>query len=542
MARRSGRLARSYNRRFYISLGLVFSIAIIAVAIFEVYRGGARPQSVDVAIKYRLSSPKPDPSIIILDIDERSLSELASEHGRWPWPRVVLAEALANLEGARAVLLNVMLSDPDKGNPDSDNTFNEVAAASRNVVFPLIRLNAANDSISEVRVGALPNAILSDLQAGDKRIAVLFPTFTGSHRELAVLNLTPDSDGIVRSFPARWPGDGYKLPSAPLRAVELARAGPVTNIPDSILLNWRNKRGDYRRVSFVDFLKGRVSGDSFKDAIVVVGVSAPGIAGTKPTPASAVADDNIILATAIDDIKNETYLRLTPDWVIAVTSLLVVALTMAAFTASIRPRLINKAFGATQAALVGVTVGTASYSFQFVDLRESLLAGIGYFVIAKIHAILAKKAARGVPLFIDYHRVNTSIGFLTLIGLDQQLLKPKAVRQCVGLLEKTHGLDHVIVIDNAFGVENVFGTICKDYLFVVVMHPGGAIVRDKQPATATIAELLQQATAREEGWVVVEREAAPGSHYDQDSLSAATASALIEAAGELLSRRAQPGT
>jgi len=42
---------------------------------------------------------------------------MAPAHGRWPWPRSVIAETVAGLSdaGAKSILVNFTFSDPDLG-------------------------------------------------------------------------------------------------------------------------------------------------------------------------------------------------------------------------------------------------------------------------------------------------------------------------------------------------------------------------------------------------------------------------------------------
>ena len=127
----------------------------------------AEASSLDIAVRARLSSPKADPGILLVDIDERSLAALSPKYGRWPWPRSVLAEGLAGLSGAgaKSVALNVMLSDPDTAHPEDDAAFDDVAARTSNLAFPITRLDTANDAKSEVAITAFAGAKVTAQQA-----------------------------------------------------------------------------------------------------------------------------------------------------------------------------------------------------------------------------------------------------------------------------------------------------------------------------------------------------------------------------------------
>src|SRR5690554_1358729 len=61
---------------------------------------------------------EPHPDILIVAIDDFSLRQL----GRWSWDRAVHAALLERLHeyGARAVLYDYLITEPDQARPDSD--------------------------------------------------------------------------------------------------------------------------------------------------------------------------------------------------------------------------------------------------------------------------------------------------------------------------------------------------------------------------------------------------------------------------------------
>jgi adenylate cyclase len=101
-----------------------------------------RQSTFDTMLRLRVNVPTPDPDIVIVDIDEKTLAAMSADYGRWPWPRQVLAEFLQNVEAQqpKAVVFDVLFSDPDIQNPDSDAYFNEVVAGTSNSYFPMLRL------------------------------------------------------------------------------------------------------------------------------------------------------------------------------------------------------------------------------------------------------------------------------------------------------------------------------------------------------------------------------------------------------------------
>jgi CHASE2 domain-containing sensor protein len=470
-----GLLARKSGEKYYFGLALVFILIALVVSVVNYLQGDVKTQSLDLAVKYRISSPSPDSKVVILDIDEKSLSMMSDKYGRWPWPRVVLAEALANLSdaGASAVLLNIMLSDPDKSNPGSDITFNEIAGGTPNIVHPLIRLNSANDHLSQITVGMLPNARPIKPNPVDSKIAVIIPFFSGSHDKLAVSNLKSDSDGMVRSFPILWKEGDFFLPSNAARAVEITSKHALKDLPNEILLNWRNKKGTYERISFSDFFDPSSSSVSidkatFKNSIVVMGVSAPGISTTKTTPVNLLTDDNQIIANAIDDIKNRTYLRLLPSWLIGLFSIGIICCLTKAFVAGVSPKKINRWFSFAQLSLVLITIGSASFSNYLVDLSSCFFLAMGYFLFAKVHLAVEQNASRGAAHFVNLGNIAKEFKQICVVALDAKKSNYYEIAECKKKLESTFGISKVFYIDNIFSSDNLISIACKNFKFFVL--------------------------------------------------------------------------
>lgn len=478
LVQRFGYAARTYRRAFYVGFAALVAIAIGMNALWEAVATDLKSRSLDFAVRARLSSPAPDPQIVILDIDERSLAQLSAAFGRWPWPRSVLAEAIATLEeqGARAIVLNVMMSDADKANPDGDRAFQEVAASAARTVHPMIRLNPANDATSEVRVQDIPGAVLLDPAAMQRRIAVLLPVFAGTHDKLGVANLAVDDDGAVRSHAPWWNEAGFRLPSIAQRAVSMAGLAVESTeriTQKGFILNWRNKRGDYRRVSFADAfasMNGEEGFDlaSLRDAIVVIGVSAPGIATVKGTAAWPLTDDNVILATAIDDLKHGTHLRTLPLWASSLVSLLFVGAMAWWFYVGVSDTLINRWFGVGQSLFVLLTIGSVSFTNYLVDLSDSFFFGMAFFVVAKLYAIVDHNASRGMPAYAAVS-ARADRDRMLLIGFSTRRATKADLAGLRDDLERRFGVDDVFLLDNAFGDGHLFDPVCKGWQFLVVL-------------------------------------------------------------------------
>ncbi|MGA0072694.1 MAG: CHASE2 domain-containing protein [Steroidobacteraceae bacterium] len=360
----------------------------------------------DTLIKYRFSSPKPSPDVLIVDIDERSLEIVGRDHGRWPWPRAVVAEAIAAIGEAKpkSLIVNVLFSEPVLDDPAGDEVLNLVADAYPQTIFPFVRLPPVSDSQSQLDAALIPAARPRPTESPnvDDRVAVILPGLAGLQKRLGASNLESDSDGIVRAYRYWYATSAHEIPS--LAAAALLYGNGIESFDSGKRLNWRNKKGDYHRVSFADlYLATQGNADFdwgvFDGKYVVMGPTAPGISVIKPTAARPITDDNTIIATAIDDQLSATGLDVVPDWALAIAAVLVVCLLSWAFMAEISEALIDGLFVVSQAFLVVITFWSVSYSYRIVDLTLVFNAGMLFFLVARSFLVAKRAAELGSELF-----------------------------------------------------------------------------------------------------------------------------------------------
>ena len=485
---RIGAQARSRPALFYLGLAAAFVIAILANLVWTWASPGVKE---DLAVRLRLSSPRPDPSILIVDIDERSLALMAPVHGRWPWPRSVIAEMVADLSdaGARAIMINLTFSDPDKDHPQDDATFQDVLTHTPNVVLPITRLNPANDSQSQVAITRFAGAVIRDSAAAARPVAVLAPAFSAAYGRLGFNNLRVDSDGAVRRFDPYLEEAGFAFPSLPLRALE---AGGITtsirpgDFPGGMILNWRNKRGDYERRSFAGVAADLDSGDAarmarYRGRLVVLGASAIGLGSLKGTPEAAETDDNTILATAMDDMKSGTWLRMIPPWGTALLSILSVLGLAAIFIFRMGQRWINILFSALQTGFIAVTIYFVSYTNYLIDVSTAVLFALGYFTIANIYTRIHLYALRGNPHFSDFIQKHAGEAFL-LVGVNGNEGAKSSVRVMVQRMDRRFGAGNVLHVDNLFDRGHVLQAATLGLSFVVLALPANDVAAARKAA------------------------------------------------------------
>jgi CHASE2 domain-containing sensor protein len=392
-------LVRRLGARAYLVFALVFTLFIVADLGLLNLVAAADTKLFDSLISHRLLTPKPDPDIVILDIDEASLAGMAREHGRWPWPNRVLGEMVRGLEAQqpRAIVFDILFSDPDVQRPDSDAAFNADIARSTTTFFPMLRLDPQNDHLSRIPVGALPGARAvqegADAQAP---IAIILPKVPAAldNGRLGTHQVTPDADGIIRRYPTWIEHKGWRIPSMPQRLAE-EFGYPGANQAD-VLLNWRGKPFSYHFISFVDVYrdlkaeKKQRPADEFKGKIVIIGSTAPSLFDIKGTPMARIHPGVEIMATAIDNFKHGDYLHERPKWVMKLAALLLIWSMAVALYRQTRIEVFDTVFGALQGALMAVAFAVVNLSDWYLDASAPLSLGLSFFALSRVYYGLSK--------------------------------------------------------------------------------------------------------------------------------------------------------
>jgi adenylate cyclase len=400
-------LTRKLKNNFYIYLATLFTLLVLLDAgVFHVGEN-MRDKAFDFMVKHRVFQPKTDADIIIVDINEASLAAFAKEYGRWPWPRQVLGEFVENIQAQnpKAIVFDIVFSDADIYNADSDAYFNEVITACENCFFPILRLDASQDSSSKLKYSQIPG-VKTGLQANNDAgvanatIAAILPHFDGALKtdRLGTHNVYPDTDGIVREYRMLHDDAGWRLPSLPFVVTQFTGAS-TDNIPNDMLINWRGKPFTYTYVTFSDVFTDLASKnkkrpqDEFNNKIVIIGSTAPGLFDIKPTAMDKQFPGVEILATAIDNAKHGDYLKVWRGKIpYILMSFSLIWLTTLAFYFKMDRDRFNSLFTGGQIGLLVLSYFAINLSNTYLDLTAPLLWAAAYFGVAKIYALATDRA------------------------------------------------------------------------------------------------------------------------------------------------------
>jgi CHASE2 domain-containing sensor protein len=422
------RLGRRWKNNFYLYLALAISALVIADTAFFHVTANMRQSTFDMMMRYRVMVAKPDADIVIVDINEASLAAMAKEYGRWPWPRQVLGEFLQQIEKQqpKAVVFDILFSDADVYNPDSDTYFNNAIAAGNNTYFPMLRLDSDSDHLSQIKPGMIPGVVPMDEEADkDATVAVVMPPFPAAINggRLGLQNIYPDADGVVRKYQLYSEDYGWRLPSLTDRLAQ-SEHWPATG-EQNVLLNWRGPPFSYHYVSFADVFAdfGRKvkqrSANEFSNKIVIIGSTASGLFDSKPTPLSKIHPGVEILATAMDNAKHGDYLRFPEGrlQVLLLTLLFVWSIAFAFYRGVGRAK-IDMLFAFSQLILIAVSFATINFTNTYINLTAPLTVGLLYFSFARIYSAATIKALERNMVRATLERNDTLRATLLLVRLD----------------------------------------------------------------------------------------------------------------------------
>jgi len=395
-------LVRRLGSRAYYGLAALLSLAVLVDFTFFHQVVLMENRIFDMLVSHRFRHATADPDIVIVDIDEASLNALSKDYGRWPWPRQVLGEWMEGVEQQqpRAIVFDILFSDADVFNPDSEAYFNAAIAATNNTFFPMLRLGVQNDALSQVRPSMLP--WLSPMPGAipqNTPLAVVLPKYRAAidGARIGTHQVTPDKDSVIRHYPIFLEHAGWKIPSLPQRVAEKLGFPQPDPQQEDFLINWRGKSFSFKYVSFgdvyADFLRKHRQRphDEFAGKLVILGSTAPSLFDIKASPTEKIFPGVEILATAIDNLKNGDALRELHPGIKLAMALVFIWGMAAALARQIPAARFDRMFAGLQVFFIGVAYLTLNFSDVYIDMSAPVTFGLVYFSIARVYNSLSEQ-------------------------------------------------------------------------------------------------------------------------------------------------------
>lgn len=304
----------------------------------------------------RLAVPaRRDPRIVLIAVNQASLDYFEKQNLYWPWPRSMYGALLGFLKtgGARVVVFDALYSSPSPYGQSEDAAF---GSALKDFGRPVVLAMDSGAAPHELRATPPPERFavkagpaLAAAALSRKSFRLPVPELLTAAAFLGDTTIDADPDGVFRRVPLAAEMAGRLIPTLPAAAAMAASgrsleelAPPLADGRMLVRFHGKSLTDDPRLKTYDSYPAGDVmlswqaledkrrpdlDPALFKDKIVFVGLTAPGLMDNRPSPISPVFPGTEIVAAATDNLINRDFL--TPAPAIALTAILLAALIAA---------------------------------------------------------------------------------------------------------------------------------------------------------------------------------------------------------------------
>jgi diguanylate cyclase (GGDEF)-like protein/PAS domain S-box-containing protein len=268
-------------KKYRAHIFVVCTLAIVALSGMQ-----NALQNVLADLSFAWTSRQASGDVVVIAIDPSSIERI----GVWPWPRRLHAELLRKLEsaGVQDIVFDVDFSAPSDA--ASDQAFADaLGEAGGSVVLPSFKQSGAGGK----------NAAAIRINRPLKQF--------GDHSWSAVVNVTVESDGLVRRYPFGETLDGEFLPS-----MGAVLAGQYVTTQEPFLIDFSIRTASIPVLSYVDVLRGdEETLKKLKSKRVVIGGTALELGDRLSIPNGSVVSGPLLQALAAESILGNRVLRPT---------------------------------------------------------------------------------------------------------------------------------------------------------------------------------------------------------------------------------------
>ncbi len=367
---------------------------------------------------------------------------------------------LTAIKELRNVYIDLKLNDKDsstkrfyellneaEANLDNDAKLAEAFKKAGNVILPIYFDTRSKGKDEEVPgyikkssykvVHGLKDEWATSAAMWLSKIKPLLPSFADSVAGIGHINLFPDSDGAIRSqihaigyldktFVPSFPmaivktfkgldenqirvilGDSINLKVTPSKTVRI----PATDFDMPTLINWNDGPGvAFHTTPFRNILNKKFQTSLFRDKIVIVGPTAPGIGDRFVTAISSNLPGVEIIANSVSNILTEKFF-VRPQWIAFIE--LGIILIFGIYISFLLPRL-KAGTGAIITLILFLSYGTAGTILFFrsnIWLKitpQIVLLILGYILVVSKHFFITERTKEKVEA--DSVETNKALG------------------------------------------------------------------------------------------------------------------------------------
>ena len=381
------------HKLFPVTTGLLLVFGVVAVQLSDtgvLHSVQQRLEWLAYNVRLNASLPqgsKPDPRIVIVDIDEKSLKA----EGRWPWSRETIATLIDKLfeHQVAVVAFDVLFAEPET-NP-VQLVLEKLSGTARQNVAPTLQgvmaqldgdahlaaklqrrdivLGYTFGNEQQESVGQLPPSLPNiDRTVLHNSLIPIMPSYSANLPRLqqaarygGFFDADLDEDGILRRSPlvkrygdqlyaslalevarAVYATEEIKIHTVPqgnkvaVESVGIAGYAIPTDAQGRVIIPYHGPHPSFPYVSATDVLHGTLPKSMLENTVVLVGTTASGLMDMRATPMQANYPGVEVHANIIAGILDQRF-PVHPDWIEGADFLLLLILGVA--LALLLPRL-----------------------------------------------------------------------------------------------------------------------------------------------------------------------------------------------------------
>jgi adenylate cyclase len=268
--------------------------------------------------RFLIAGARPAPaSVAIVAIDDQTLSESGGDAPT----REMMTRIVRALAGFHPQSIAVDVAFIKARDTDADAELARALKAAPTVVAAIGVFDTADSSPGP--------AESSDLALAPKPSSVLWPIEPiRDASQVGLANVSTDSSGAPRYIPMIYQTPDGVIPSFALAAasqalqaepvlgpgrIEIAGQSRAMDLGYHLPLRFYGPEGSFKRISAVQVLRGDLDPEALRGKLVIIGVTAAGVADSFATPFDRVAPGVEVFATAIGNLLAGDGLARTPS-------------------------------------------------------------------------------------------------------------------------------------------------------------------------------------------------------------------------------------
>lgn len=429
---------------------------------------------------YQRIEPRPYERVpvTVVDLDDDTLAKI----GQWPWPRTLLADLVGRLQeqGAAAIALDIVLSEPDRTSPSAvlrlwpdlpetralralveDGTLLDHDAALARTIegAPVIVGFAQADgetATAPVRKAGVA-ALGSDPAPHLLTYRGAVPTLPGIGEAAAgsgAVGVAPEADGVIRRIPLLINYEGKLFPALGAEALRVALGastylvrsagasavisfGEATGVSeirigDAVVPTdpsgriWLYDTGPVpeRLVPAWRVLDGSAPADRLEGHIILIGTSAAGLKDIRPSPLDPAAPGVVLQAQLVEQILTGRYLH-RPDWADGAEFVFILALGgIVLWITALR-----RASAAWAASVAALGIGAALAASWFAFHRAGMLFDPIYPAVAVLGVHISSSLLRYLRTEQEKHQIRRAFSHYMAPALVERIAEdPKLLK------------------------------------------------------------------------------------------------------------------